>query len=52
MTSAEIEHRGRAMRQYGDRMRERGEVATVEESEDLPALRVWWRIARAMERAR
>jgi hypothetical protein len=51
MTRAEIEARGRAMREFADRVRERGGRAEVEEDEDLPLLRLWWRLARAEERA-
>jgi len=52
MTSAEITARGRAMREWCDRIRARGDVATTEEREDLPYLRVMWRFARAAEQRR
>jgi hypothetical protein len=38
----QIEDRGRAMRAFVERVRERGEVAVVEEQVDLPALRRRW----------
>jgi len=52
MTSADILQRGFAMRAFCDRVRERGGVATVEEREDLPALRAQFLIARSIERGR
>ena len=39
MTVESVRRRGIAMRQFCDRVRERGGVAIVEETEDLPALR-------------
>ena len=37
-----MEHRGRMMRLFCDRPRERGDVAIVEEQIDLPRLRARW----------
>jgi hypothetical protein len=45
-----VERRGRAMRLFVDRVRERGGVAEVEEDEDLVALRVRWITLRALAR--
>jgi hypothetical protein len=52
MTSAQIEDRGRGLLAFCNTVRERGEVAEVEEREDLPALRAMWIIAKATERVR
>jgi aryl carrier-like protein len=52
MMSADIERRGRAMREWCERVRQRGDRAQVEELEDLPCLRAAWLMARAAERAR
>jgi len=49
---AALERRGRALREFCDRVRERGGVAVVEEFEDLPALRILYLIERAAVRAR
>jgi hypothetical protein len=49
---ASIIRRGRAMAEWSRRVRERGGVAVVEEAEDLPLLRMEYRIALAVERAR
>jgi hypothetical protein len=45
-----IADRGRAMRQFCERVRERGDRATVEEDEDLPLLRSEYLIAQALAR--
>jgi hypothetical protein len=45
-----IEARGRAMRAWCDRVRERGGRAEVEEDLDLPRLRTLYLIARAVAR--
>ncbi len=43
---AQLERRGRAMRRFTDTVRERGGVAIVEETIDLPRLRAQWRALR------
>jgi hypothetical protein len=50
MTSAQIEMRGRGVRQFCETVRQRGSVALTEEVEDLAALRALWLVARAAER--
>jgi hypothetical protein len=40
---AQVEHRGRMMRSFCQRVRARGDVALVEETIDLPKLRDAWR---------
>jgi hypothetical protein len=44
--------RGQAMRRFCDAVRERGDVAVVEEFEDLPALRAQFLIQRSIQRGR
>jgi hypothetical protein len=51
-TIESIVERGRAMRQFCDRVRSRGGFALTEEVEDLPALRVQFLIARSIARGR
>ena len=40
---AQLERHGRAMRDFAERVRQRGDVAIVEEQIDLPRLRSAWR---------
>jgi hypothetical protein len=47
---AQVERRGRATRMFADPVRERGDVAVVEELEDLPRLRRLYVELRAIER--